>query len=162
MYAEAVLGASNDFTTAIEYIDMVRARAGVITLQKYMDDNGGNFPQLHVSQQVHGSHPMVQADAATVLTHLQRVERAVELCFEGHRWKDLVRWGIVKEVFTELRADEVWRQENTATVYDAAPLNIPERIRPDFVLSSANYNAATHNYFPIPAQELQTNPNINN
>ncbi|MCL5246288.1 RagB/SusD family nutrient uptake outer membrane protein [Cellulophaga sp. 20_2_10] len=162
MYAEAVLGASDDYATAIEYIDMVRARAGVITLQKYMDDNGGKFPQLHVSKQVHGAHPMVQANAQTVLTHLQRVERAVELCFEGHRWKDLVRWGIVKEVFTELRADEVWRLENTDLSFDTAPLYIPGRIRPDFALSATNYNAENHNYFPIPIQELQTNPNINN
>ena len=162
MYAEAVLGASDDYATAIEYIDMVRARAGVITLQKYMDDNGGKFPQLHVSKQVHGAHPMVQANAQTVLTHLQRVERAVELCFEGHRWKDLVRWGIVKEVFTELRADEVWRLENTDLSFDTAPLYIPGRIRPDFALSATNYSAENHNYFPIPIQELQTNTNINN
>lgn len=162
MYAEAILGASNDYTTAIKYIDIVRSRAGVITLQKYMDNNGGKFPQLHVSKQVHGAHPMVEANAENVLTHLQRVERPLELCFEGHRWKDLVRWGIVKEVFTELRADEVWRTNNATTIIDAAPLYIPGRIRPDFVSNSVNYNPVSHNYFPIPAQELQSNPNINN
>ncbi|RKR14386.1 putative outer membrane starch-binding protein [Maribacter vaceletii] len=160
MYAESLIEADGDFTTAIDYIDMIRSRAGVITLQQYMDDNGGTFPQLHVSQQVHGAHPMVAASSETVLTHLQRVERAVELCFEGHRWKDLVRWGIVKEVFNELNADEVWRLANTDEVYNAAPLNIPGRIRPDFVLSSANYDPAKHNYFPVPSQELQTNDNL--
>lgn len=167
MYAEAVIGASSDYTTAIEYIDMVRSRAGVVTLQQYMDDNGGSFPQLHVSKQVHGSQPMVAPSAETVLTHLQRVERPLELCFEGHRWKDLVRWGIVVEVFSDLRADEIWRETNKETVLmvndgGVAPLYIEARIRPDFFLSSQNYNPAQHNYFPIPTQEAQTNPNINN
>lgn len=160
MYAEAVIGESSDYATAITYIDMVRKRAGVKTLQQYMDENGGMFPQLHISKEVHGTQPLVSANAQTVLTHIQRVERSLELCFEGHRWRDLVRWGIVKEVFDELRADEVWRQANFATIKDQAPLYIAERIRPDFVLCSANYNAAQHNYFPIPTQEVQTNNNL--
>lgn len=163
MYAEAVLNANNDFTTAIEYIDMVRSRAGVYTLQQYMDMNGGMFPQLHVSKQVHGDHPMVTPSKETVLTHLQRVERAVELCFEGHRWKDLVRWGIAQEVFNELRADEAWRQDNLDTSgAGVAPLFIVERIRPDFFVAAENYNPVQHNYFPIPNSEVQTNGNLNN
>ena len=116
MYAEAVIGASGDYSTAITYIDQVRKRAGVKTLQQYMDANSGSFPQLHVSLQVHGAYPMVQPTAATVLKHIQRVERPLELCFEGHRWKDLVRWGIVAEVFNELRQDEIWREANKTTI----------------------------------------------
>ena len=167
MYAEAVIGASGDYSTAITYIDQVRKRAGVKTLQQYMDANSGSFPQLHVSLQVHGAYPMVQPNAATVLKHIQRVERPLELCFEGHRWKDLVRWGIVAEVFNELRQDEIWREANKATILNVstggiAPLFIAERIRPDFVLCASNYNPAQHNYFPIPAQEVQTNKNLFN
>ena len=164
MYAEAVLGDSDDYTTAIKYIDMIRNRAGVVTLQNYMDTNGGMFPQLHVSTQVHGAQPMVTANSENVLKHLQRVERAVELCFEGHRWKDLVRWGIVQEVFNELKADEVWRETNKIGVLQVnaggiAPLNIVERIRPDFFFAADNYNA-TKNYFPIPSTEIQTNKSL--
>lgn len=164
MYAEAVLGDSDDYTTAIKYIDMIRNRAGVVTLQNYMDTNGGMFPQLHVSTQVHGAQPMVTANSENVLKHLQRVERAVELCFEGHRWKDLVRWGIVQEVFNELKADEVWRETNKIGVLQVnaggiAPLNIVERIRSDFFFAADNYNA-TKNYFPIPSTEIQTNKSL--
>lgn len=164
MYAEAVLNASGDVEQAIKYIDMVRSRAGVKTIQQYLDENSGTFPQLHVSIQVHGSQPMVSANAETIMTHIQRVERPLELSFEGHRWKDLVRWGIVKEVFDELYADEVWRNEHKDELDisgdGVAPLYIKERIRPDFLLSSQNYNPSQHNYFPIPTQEVQTNPQL--
>ena len=128
-----------------------------------MDMNGGMFPQLHVSKQVHGDQPMVTANAQTVLTHIQRVERAIELCFEGHRYKDLVRWGIVKEVFDDLRADEIWREENLdISGQGVAPLFISGRVRPDFSQSSQNYKPEEHNYFPIPSGEVLNNPNFNN
>jgi len=164
MYAEAVLNASGDVDTAIEFIDRIRSRAGVKTLVQYMDENGGTFPQLHISIQVHGSQPTVSPTTENVMTHIRRVERSLELCFEGHRYKDLVRWGIVKEVFDELRKDEIWREANKDDVLDIVngipPLFIQERIRPDFFLAAQNYNPEQHNYFPIPTQERQTNPFI--
>ncbi|MBN7813386.1 RagB/SusD family nutrient uptake outer membrane protein [Algoriphagus sp. H41] len=160
MYAEALLNAGGSVDEAIFYIDEIRTRAGVITLQQYLADNNNTFPQLHISKQVHGVQPMVAPSAQSVMTHIRRVERPLELAFEGHRWKDLVRWGIVQEVFSELRQDEIWREAHKNEIFDQAPIYIVERIRPDFLLSSANYNPAAHNYFPVPAQELQTNNSI--
>ncbi|MEM6698914.1 MAG: RagB/SusD family nutrient uptake outer membrane protein, partial [Bacteroidota bacterium] len=165
MYAEAVLNVNGDVETAIDYIDLVRSRAGVITLRKYLELNNNTFPQLHISKQVHGEQPMVAPTVENVMTHLRRVERPLELSFEGHRWKDLVRWDIVAEVFQELRADEVWREENKSTTLQVtsggvAPLFIVGRIRPDFVLASQNYTPSQHNYFPIPTKEIQNNPLI--
>jgi starch-binding outer membrane protein, SusD/RagB family len=160
MYAEAVLNASGNVNEAIKYIDLVRSRAGVKTLTQYLAVNGNTFPQLHISKQVHGTQPMVAPTKENVLTHIQRVERPLELAFEGHRWKDLVRWGIVQKVFDELRADEIWRENNYEAIKQKAPLFIDERIRDDFKNAVVNYESTVHNYFPIPAVERQTNNSL--
>jgi starch-binding outer membrane protein, SusD/RagB family len=165
MYAEAILNASGDgaVTEAISYIDMVRARAGVITLSKYMQNNGNQIPQLHKSKQVNGpALTYVPANKTNILTHIMRVERPEELCYEGHRKKDLVRWGIMKQVFTELRAEEVWRNTNKAKITPSvAPLYISgDNIRQDFLLAAQNYVAEKHDYFPIPTTEVQGNDQL--
>ncbi|PWJ41802.1 RagB/SusD family nutrient uptake outer membrane protein [Sediminitomix flava] len=155
MYAEAVLEGEQNVETAIDYIDMVRERAGVITLQEYMDTNG-TIPQLHVSQDLYGTRPEVVANVDNIRTHLRMVERPTELAFENVRWRDLVRWGVVGEVLTSHHNDEVAR---TAIGADPsrAPLFIEQRIRPDFVSNHSNYSAEDDDYFPIPAAEVQAN-----
>ncbi|MEP2237768.1 MAG: RagB/SusD family nutrient uptake outer membrane protein [Maribacter sp.] len=160
MYAEAILNDGGSVTTAIDYIDLIRSRAGVKTIKQYLAENSNTFPQLHISKQVHGDQPLVAATRENVMTHVRLVERPLELCFEGHRWKDLVRWGIVQEVFTDLRADEVWRETNKESIFEQEPLRIVERIRPDFFLCTDNYSSSVHNYFPVPSQELQTNDGL--
>lgn len=164
MYAEAVLNANSAdaINIAIKYIDLVRARAGVKTLTQYLAANSNTFPQLHISKQVHGIQPLVSPTKDNLIKHIQRVERPLELAFEGHRWKDLVRWGIVKQVFTELVADEQWRVANFSSIVNKAPLFIVERIRDDFKNASVSYTPAKNDYFPIPAAEKQTNSQLNN
>lgn len=157
MYAECLVSSGGSVDEAIKYIDFIRTRAGVKTLQQYMAANGGKFPQLHISKQVYGTQPLADKTAANVLTHIQRVERPLELCFEGHRWKDLVRWGIVKKVFTELLAEETWRIANPNLFIDKPLYSKEKRIRDDFKVAAASYKSEAHDYFPIPASELQTN-----
>ncbi|PWJ59579.1 putative outer membrane starch-binding protein [Dyadobacter jejuensis] len=161
MYAEAILNRDGNagVSEAMAAIDIVRKRAGVVTLAQYMDKNGGKIPLLHRSY-IKGARTYLAPDAGVLLTHLQRVERPVELAFEGHRWYDLVRWGIVKEIFTELRVEEEWRQKNIDLKNPVAPLFIRERIRPDFTVASTAYNPAAHDYLPIPTGEVQSNPNL--
>lgn len=165
MYAEAVIEAYGDVKTAVEFVDEIRTRAGVITLSKYMEDNNDKIPELHKSAQIYDAHKFVDATPQSIMKHIRRVERPLELCFEGHRWKDLVRWGIVQEVFNELLIDENWRFEQEAILnldnLGIPPIYIVERIRPDFSLAAQNYNSSVHDYFPIPAQERQLNNMIN-
>ncbi|MBU2912770.1 MULTISPECIES: RagB/SusD family nutrient uptake outer membrane protein [Reichenbachiella] len=167
MYAEAVLERDGEagVPTAIEYIDYVRARAGVVTLQQYIDANG-TIPQLHVSQDLYGARPEVSPVADNVMTHIRMVERPTELCYENLRWKDLVRWGIVKEVFTSHHDDEEVRNalksaENTndpsTLLVNRPPLYIEQRVRPDFVNNYAFYDSERHDYYPVPSVEIQNN-----
>jgi len=164
LYAEAILENSGDFTTAINLIDRVRARAGVVTLQQYMDDNAGQFPQLHISEQVTGApRPLVTPSVETVMTHLRLVERPTELCYEGHRWKDLVRWGIVRQVFEDQRAQEIWRIDNFnqgAMIRGTAPLDLNIAPRIDYEDALRNYQSKIHDYWPIPNPERQTNDEL--
>lgn len=169
MYAEAILQDQGDAaaTEAMGYIDRVRRRAGVVTLEDYVANNGGQFPAMHTSVVVNGAHSYVNPTAANLLTHIMMVERPLELAFEGHRWKDLVRWGIVGDVLTQHRADEEWLLANinddTDPLWNTAPFYFSDAarpVRPDYAVSAANYNSATHDYYPIPTGEVQINVNL--
>jgi len=136
MYAETVLKTSGNVTEAINYINMVRQRSGVLKLNEQ------------------------EYDVNKLLTHIMRVERPLELFVEGHmiRWQDLKRWGILKDVLAELsqikyRAFPDWLRE--ATPED---LNDPDaEIRVQFVTAYENYIPGDDNFFPIPHQEIITN-----
>lgn len=171
MYAEAILERDGDaaFDEARDYIDMVRARAGVKTIKSFQNNRlfDNNFPQLHVSKQLHGSHPYVLPTAENLLTHLMWVERPLELAFEGHRFKDLVRWGIMKEVLDFQKIDEDMRRllytgsddltdplKASGTLY---PLYMRGTYRNDFQNNAVVYNSADHDYLPIPSTEDQNN-----
>jgi len=69
LYAEC-LNATGSTSDAYQYVDMVRARAGLATLESIMP-------------------AMSQAQFLTQLKH----ERVTELTGEGQRWNDLARWG---------------------------------------------------------------------
>ncbi|WP_281612827.1 RagB/SusD family nutrient uptake outer membrane protein [Flammeovirga sp. SubArs3] len=155
MYAEAMLEGEGNLTVAIEYIDKVRERAGVVTLSDYIANDGG-IPQLHVSRELHGNYQIVPASVENVRTHLRMVERPLELAYENTRWRDLIRWGIVKEVFTSHHNDEVIRLEAGENPTQG-PLYIEGRVRPDFVNNYNFYDSERHDYFPIPSAEVQSN-----
>lgn len=139
MYAETVLKTSGDMTEALKYINMVRKRSGVLQLNEE------------------------DYDVNSLLTHIMRVERPLELFTEGHmiRWQDIKRWGIVKEVLEEqsqikYRSFPDWLR--VATPEDLADPTADIRVQ--FVTAYENYDSETDDYFPIPYQETITNEQL--
>ena len=113
MYAEALNALGSD-AQALEYMNKVRRRA-------------------------YGLNPDTPAPAVdytglagTQLRDAIREERFLELFAEGHRWYDIIRWGIA--------AEEIAKYPSVRS----GPVLFSER---DY-------------YFPIPQAELDANPNI--
>ncbi len=74
---------------------------------------------------------------------LIRDERGRELCFEGLRKLDLIRWGIYVEAMTSERraqvADPRWHANKS------------------YAAAVADYTEYRHNWYPIPSKEMATN-----
>lgn len=76
-----------------------------------------------------------------------KLERRLELSFEGCRYQDLVRWGDAK------------------TVLANQGKSVPTGVRTNYVLqyntnSAAGFVAPKNNMFPIPFNEMSSNPNV--
>lgn len=108
---------------ALEMVNKVRERAGKLAPKK--TTGGANAANYQV-----GQYPAFP-DKAFALNAI-RFERRLELALEGHRFYDLVRWGIAKEVIESYAAFE--------GIYLSAYLG-----------TTVN----THNnYFPIPLSQI--------
>ena len=115
MYAECIANMpGGDLAEAVALVNRVRARVD-------MPDLGANYPASVVSK-----------DA--FLKRLQ-MERALELNFEGHRWADVKRWGLVdsQEGLVELRSRDA---------------------------SFNNFEIGKHRVMPIPSSEINNNPGL--
>ncbi len=108
MYAEAENEANGGSANALARLNEVRARVDM---------------------------PAYTGLAQDGLRQAIRDERVRELSFEGHRWFDLLRWGIAAETFN----------------------NNPER-RGN---SNANFIQGRNEYLPVPQGDVDTNPNLN-
>lgn len=116
MYAEALNEQSAVPTQdAIDCINLIRRRAHAVT-----DDT---------------THDLTPADVIDQTTFRQVIahERRLELCFEGHRWFDLVRTGEYQRVM-----NAYFEQYNSS----------------NYVVEDYN------NLMPIPQREIDVNPNL--
>ncbi len=122
MAAEAHLEkAGPDLTKAKDYINLVRARAAlpVNNITAAVKTKVGTYTAL-----------ATQAEARTAL----RMERKLELSQEGHRFFDLVRWGIA--------ADEI----NKYLAFESALLKSR--------FGGVKFTANKNEYFPIPQTQI--------
>lgn len=126
MYAEAALESGKDLGVAKTMLENVRARARAMA-------TGSNvlppFPGYNG-----------YSDNAESLREAIRHERRVELAMEGHRWFDLVRWGIAVQVM------------------DKDNGSYGKNETPEARAEMASFVAGKHELFPIPSEEIILNP----
>lgn len=119
MYAEACceLGL---FLEAKQALEQVRNRA--------RNGNASILPEFPG----YNNYNDTQEDLRDAIRH----ERRVELAMEGHRWYDICRWGIAKEVMDSYKA------------------SASEEVRRHM----AEFIEGKHELFPIPSKEIELNP----
>jgi len=118
MYAEACCE-NNNLDRAKWALEEVRKRA--------RNTNSSILPAFP-----YGTYTDNQTDLRRAIRH----ERRVELAMEGHRWFDLVRWGIAKETMDAYATTET----------------------PEARALMSPFVKGTHELFPIPSAELDLNP----
>jgi len=116
MYAEAELRSGGLSSQGLECVNMVRRR-------------GFGYPY---------GKPESSCDLSTVTLDDILAERSFELCFEGHRWFDLVRFGKLEEGVKKLSKYEV------TTRYTQQAVNFKEK----------------HKFFPIPQDVIDASNGV--
>lgn len=123
MAAEALVE-TNDFDTALDYVNQVRNRA----------KNSSTVPPVEgINPTNYQVEPYASFPDADFARKAVRFERRLELAMEGHRYFDLVRWGVLEQTINTYFPNE----ERTIPGID---LGIPAQPR--------------HNVFPIPLEAI--------
>ena len=117
--AEAALGQT---ATALSYLNKIRQRAGM---------------------------PNVSSGGGSDLVQKIQQERRIELCFEGHRFFDLRRWGIADQGAGNALGIIITPTNPQNTTFSYQVATVQTRVwLPGFY------------YYPIPRSEIQANPNL--
>lgn len=137
MAAEAYNEIGNT-TEAIKLINQVRARANATQWDEASAT--GKYTDLFKAPQVADLTYINDADMTGKVRTALYWERGFELCFEGTRKYDLIRWGIL--------ADAIQLHKNTSfgTGY----------------LAPKSFQKFKHELFPIPLNEMQINSKLEN
>jgi len=85
--------------------------------------------------------------ATTATLEAIQTEKRLELCNEGVRFEDLVRWGIA--------ANYLGEQGKTIPTYDGATVTYANQPQATY-----GFKTGKHEFLPIPMKELEINPNM--
>jgi len=134
LYSEALNEANSSPTADVyKYIDLVRARAGLPTVENAWT----NF----------STNPTKYTTQAGMRSIIQR-ERAIELCFEGQRYWDVLRW---KTAAQELSGN-VTGWDRTAKT--------PDLFYRELTFYSRSFVAPRDYFFPLADGDLLNDPNL--
>jgi SusD family. len=101
---------------------------------------------LNDLRQLKAGLPALTAPDAGLMDRIKH-ERRIELCFEGHRFFDIRRWGIAEVGSEDAKGVVITKQPNGTFTYQQ--ITVEERTwKPSFY------------FYPIPRTEIQKNPNI--
>jgi hypothetical protein len=158
MYAEAKMELGEIDQSVLDALNMVRARAYGVD---YTDT---------------GAYPVITETDQAALRTIIRMERRMELAFEGHRYMDIIRWRIAEKVLNQpvygmldvadLRAKVIqpglWFFPDTPSIdedgiADMSPMFDAGLIR---ILAIRNFDATRQYLWPIPTKEVLINSNL--
>lgn len=145
-YADVVLLAAEAYNElgqtdkAIELINSVRGRANATLLNADLSNYASIFKAPKVLDLPFIDDSSVQGKIRTALYW----ERGFELCYEGMRKYDLIRWGVLGDAI-KLFGENTKLNTATSTPFFAVK----------------NFTKGKHELFPIPLDEMQMNNMIN-
>jgi len=162
VYAEASIELNQIDQSVLDALNMVRARAYGNTTSSNTNIDATNYPKIITT---------VQAE----LRKIVRRERKVELCFEGFRYDDLKRWGILVKALNQRKT--YGRAENyTALAASNVPIidvdglvtfpyaedlyGLNNEVRKLRFYEQFGAITEKFNLLPIPLGEIQLNPNL--
>lgn len=163
IYAEASIELNQIDQTVLDAINLVRARAyGNTNLSGITNIAATNYPKITSFNQVE-------------LRKVIRRERKVELCFEGFRFDDLKRWGILEKALNNRR--NYGRPENFSKMgttdipvidddglvsfpYAESRYGLNNEVRKLRFWEAFGTIPSAYNLYPIPLNEIQLNPEL--